>query len=643
MYSVALLLVLLATSLMPSEAAVGEAAPLAVAPPRSPEQILKLLQARQQRQREMSTVFQTFHDFQFSNQIRESGIAFKPQIVDDVGRHNKPVHYDHGMGMAVADVDGDGRLDVYFVGQLGGSQLWRNLGGAKFENITAAAGVGLNDRISVGAAFADIDNDGDQDLFVSGVRTGNVLFENVGQGKFKDITAAAGLAYAGHSSGAVMFDYNRDGRLDLLVCNVGKYTTEKRGRGGYYVGITNAFSGHLDPALSEPSLLYENLGSNKFKNTAGQVLNHASWTGDASAGDVNGDGYPDLYMLNMQGDDRCYLNQGGQGFAERTAAFFPKTPWGSMGIKFFDFNNDGKMDLYVTDMHSDMTSQQTVLQRGFSRAIEKAKSEAFCTFEWDESYLQDSSNNLFGNALYLGQGGGRYKEVSDETGAETYWPWGVSVGDLNADGYQDVLVTSGMGYPYGYSLNELLLNEGGRRFFNAEFLLGIEPRLDNQLATEYFTLDCAGEDKGHPECRGQTGRISVYGVVSTRSSAIFDLDDDGDLDIVTNELLEKPQVFVSNLAAKTPIRFLKVRLTGTRSNRDGIGAIVKVTAGGKTFMQAHDGKSGYLAQSSSVPLYFGLGQVARADQVEVIWPSGQTQVVKDNLKPNALLQITEPK
>ena len=112
-------------------------------------------------------------------------------------------------------MDGDGLEDLYFVNQLGGSQLWKNLGGGKFRNITAEAGVALADRIGVTASFADIDNDGDQDLFVTTVRRGNVLFENDGRGRFKDISKAAGVDYVGHSSGAVFFDYDNDGLLDL--------------------------------------------------------------------------------------------------------------------------------------------------------------------------------------------------------------------------------------------------------------------------------------------------------------------------------------------------------------------------------------------------------------------------------------------
>jgi enediyne biosynthesis protein E4 len=199
------------------------------------------LAARKKAQMETVNQFKVFYQFQFTDKVQESGITFVQHAVDDVTRHYRAVHYDHGNGIAVADVDGDGLYDIYFVNQVGGNELWKNLGGGKFKNITQEAGVGLPDRISVAAAFADIDNDGDQDLFVTTVRGGNVLFENDGHGHFKDISKEAGVDLVSHSSGAVFFDYDNDGLLDLLVCNVGKYTSDEKGPDGEYVGLPDAF------------------------------------------------------------------------------------------------------------------------------------------------------------------------------------------------------------------------------------------------------------------------------------------------------------------------------------------------------------------------------------------------------------------
>jgi hypothetical protein len=129
---------------------------------------------------------------------------------------------------------------------------------------------------------------------------------------------------------------------------------------------------------------------------------------------------------------------------------------------------------------------------------------------------------------------------------------------------------------------------------------------------------------------------------ASRSSVVFDLDNDGALDIVTNDFNSEPQVLVSNLAQRKEIHWLKVLLTGSKSNREGLGAIVRVTAAGQTYVKYNDGKSGYLSQSA-LPLYFGLGDSAKVDSVEVQWPSGQEQTVRENLKENQVLVIAEPK
>ena len=546
-----------------------------------------------------------FHDFQFTDRLAESGISFKHRIVDDAGKTYKAAHYDHGNGIAIADVDGDGRSDIYFVNQVGGSQLWKNSGGGRFQDITAAAGVAeVPWKVGVSASFADIDNDGDADLYVTMVRGGNMLFANDGLGRFRDITAASGLAYAGHSSAAVFFDYNRDGRLDLFLVNVGRYTTNTLAGDSYkyYVAFDDAFSGHLKPERAERSILYRNEGGNRFVDVSKLTgLVDLSWSGDASAVDVNDDGWLDLYVLNMLGDNQYYENQGGKRFVRKSRQVFPRTSWGAMGIKVFDFNNDGRLDIFITDMHSDMSD-------AIGPELEKVKS----TMKWPESFRGNGKTSIWGNSFFQKEGPGTFREVSDAIGAENYCPWGPSVGDLNADGYDDTFIASGMNYPERYMVNSVKLNDRGRRFVDAEFVLGVEPR-SGGLATPWFELDASGKDKGHADAAGATGRVSVWGARGTRSAVIFDVDGDGDLDIVTNEFNAAPMVLVSNLTEKTRVRYLAVKLTGTTSNRSGLGAVVKVTAGGAAYTKVMDGNSGYLSHSL-YPLYFGLGAAEAVEQ-----------------------------
>jgi len=599
----------------------------------NPDEGVDALAGRRDAQIAAAASLRAFHDFRFTDALQSTGITFVHHIVEDAGKHYKAVHYDHGTGIAVADIDGDGLYDIYFVNQVGGNELWKNLGGGKFRNVTAEAGVGVAGRISVAASFADIDNDGDEDLFVTTVRGGNVLFENDGRGHFKDISKDAGVDLTAHSSGAVFFDYDRDGRVDLLVCNVGRYTTEQKGPDGAYVGLEDAFFGHLHPDRFEYPILYRNLGNNRFKDVTSEVgLKPQGWGGDATAADVNGDGWPDLFLLNMQGQQHYLENAGGRSFVDKTRQLFPKAPWGAMGVKFFDFDNDGRQDLFVMDMHSDMFEKLTP-----SREKEKAGVHPPA-----EGLGGNPDDFVFGNALFHNLGGGTFEEVSGRIGAENYWPWGPSAGDVNADGWDDLFIASSMNYPHRYGINSLLLNDAGQKFVDAEFVLGVEPRRDGQTHTPWFGLDCLGEGLGTDLCRGQTGKITVMAPLGSRSAVMFDLDADGDLDIVTNDFNSAPQVLVSDLAARRAIHWVAVVPVGTSSNRDGLGATVRVRAGGRTYMKVNDGKAGYLSQSA-LPLYFGLGDANGIERIEIDWPSGKKQVETQKLEINRVVKIVEPR
>ncbi len=627
-----------------TETVLAEPAPKAVGVP--PDVFdTSWLEARAAKQIAAARSWKVVHDFRFRDRRLSSGIRFVNRVVDDCGKRYKAVHYDHGNGVAVADVDGDGLLDIYFSNQVGSNQLWRNRGDGTFEDITEEAGVAVTDPVGVTASFGDLDNDGDPDLFVTTVRGGNFLFVNDGEGAFKDVTEAAGLVYEGHSSSAVLFDFDRDGRLDIFVCNVGVYTTNTLRRviddsttAGlppgpfyYYEGVLDGFSGHLKPARSEVSLLYRNLGENRFELVNDRVgLNDKTWTGAASPIDVNDDGWVDLYVLSMQGHDEYYENVAGKRFVKRSRAVFPKTSWGAMCMKVFDFDTDGDLDFFITDMHSDMSQGVDPEQ-----AQEKLKSDMV----WPESILRSEGKSVWGNTFFENKGGGRYKEVSDAIGAETYWPWGISVGDLNADGYEDVFVAASMNYMFRYGVNSVLLNDGGKRFLDSEFVLGVEPRR-GRLLKPWFDLDCS-TDGDHFLCKDKEGELVAWAPLGSRSSVIFDLDDDGDLDVVTNDCNSEPLVLVSDLSDRREIHFLKVALRGTKSNRDGLGAVVRVTFAGRTLTQVYDGQSGYLSQSSK-PLYFGLGDAESVDRIEVVWPSGSKQVVTDDIAVDDLIVLREP-
>ena len=335
--------------------------------------------------------------------------------------------------------------------------------------------------------------------------------------------------------------------------------------------------------------------------------------------------------------------------AWRTDRLFPKTPPGTMGVKTFDWNNDGLIDLFLTDMHSDMGEQI-----GPEREKLKARIPAGAV---------GLENSIMGNAFFENTGEG-FREISDAIGAENYWPWGMSVDDLNADGWDDVFITASMNFPFRYGVNTVLLNNRGKRFMDSEFILGVEPR-SREPVRPWFDLDCSdegaaefstegwaifgkqavgpegeGDPARHPFCEGRDGTVTILAARGSRSSAVFDIDGDGDLDVVTNEFNDEPQILVSDLAQRRPVSYLKIRLVGSRSNRDGLGARVTVFRGEKFQVKINDGISGYLSHSL-LPLYFGLGASTKADRVEVEWPSGVKQVVEEP-PANQLVEIVEP-
>lgn len=265
---------------------------------------------------------------------------------------------------------------------------------------------------------------------------------------------------------------------------------------------------------------------------------------------------------------------------------------------------------------------------------------------------------LFGNALYAARPeGAPFAEVSDSLGVETWWPWGPSADDLNADGWDDLFITAGMNFPYPYAPNDLLLNDQGRRFVPSAFRLGVEPRRGGKTVQPWFTVHCGpgGVDAASKSCEvcrspqaAQAGcRMAADGTATmdaaraSRSSVIADLDGDGDLDIVTNEFNAAPQLLVSALAARARVQWLAVRLRGTVSNRQGLGARVTVTLpGGRRLVKWNDGQSGYLSHSD-LPLYFGLGDATAVASLEVRWPSGRTQVVPAPVATRRVLEIVE--
>jgi hypothetical protein len=566
----------------------------------------------------------------FRDWAREAGIAFRMNFLPaEQGENFKVNLYDHGCGVAVGDFDSDGHDDVYFCNQLGRNALYRNNGDGTFEDVTERAGVGLGDRICVGAAFADYDNDGKPDLYVTSTRGGNVLFHNEGNGTFKDVTKAAGLTLVAHSQTAAFFDFDNDGLLDLFVANTAKWTTDHYDRAShYYPGLPEFWE--LSESPREENALYRNKGNGTFENVTAQAgLKGKGWGGDVAVFDFDGDGWLDLLVTNMFGASQLYRNKHDGTFEDVTREVLGRTSFGAIGCKAFDFNNDGRLDLLIADMHSDMWLPPTLDPRTGTKANLKKKYTwirgAFYGSRPHDAESEDRiarafklryEDVVFGNTLFKKLPSGKFEEVSDKANVETWWPWGIAVGDFDNDGFEDVFLPSGMGHPWGYWPNALLMNNGDETFTDRAEALGIEPPPGGIYLEEKIG--------------------SKPAVRSSRCAAVLDLDGDGRLDLVVNNFNGPAYVFRNELPKQNYIAF---RLTGTKSNRDAVGALVKVFVGQEVMVRQVQAAGGYLSQSSQV-LHFGLGRRAKIDRVEVRWPRGGTLVI-DHPAINTRHSITE--
>jgi enediyne biosynthesis protein E4 len=575
------------------------------------------------------------HGEGFQERGQQAGIAFRMNnLPNEQGEQRFRINlYDHGAGLAVGDYDNDGRDDIYFLNQHGPTALYRNRGDGTFEDVTAKAGVALDGRVSVAATFADYDNDGWEDLFVTTTRAGNVLFHNRGDGTFEDVTAKAGLSHVGHSQTAVFFDYDNDGRLDLFLTNTAHWTTDNFD----FAGRNFEGKASLDALMGSPietNILYHNNGDGTFTDVTDKAgLRGRGWAGDVAVFDYDEDGFQDVFVPSMFGRGQLYRNSGHGTFTDVTAETLGPTPHGAIGTKVFDYDGDGRLDLFVVDMHSDMwmgldsrhASLEEAKQAQHRRFLSPAgprvdeRAEGFVRSQ-RQSFAMAGKNYdelLFGNALYRNLGNGKFAETSQEAGLETFWPWGIATGDFDNDGHEDVFITSGMGYPFYYWPNQLMMNRGNGTFAERAAELGVEP----PTGGIYQEKNIAGQKAAR----------------SSRSAAVADFDGDGRLEIVTNNFNDRPYFFANRFPRRN---YLELRLTGTTSNRDAIGAVARLWVGNSVMVREVNPAGGYLAQSSRT-LHFGLGDRSKVDSLKIRWPRGLVQTLT-NPAINILHQIREP-
>ena len=579
----------------------------------------------------------------------ETGINFANNLTKEQITDNQ--HLLNGSGVAVGDVDGDGLADIYLCRLNGPNALYKNLGNWKFEDIAIVSGVACPGQFSTGTALADIDGDGDLDLLVTTLGGPNSCFLNDGQGNFTDVTKTAGLIGNSGATTLALADIDGDNDLDLYITNYKKSTITDEylpqdlqfdrivKKVGNDYEIVPEFREHY--ALSflnnniltrfetgEPDRLYLNDGSGNFSAvsfTDGRFLNEKGkpisepkdWGLTVRFQDIDEDGDPDIYVCNdFKSPDRIWMNDGSGNFQAIARLAIRNTSWSTMGVDFADGDRDGDLDFLLLDMLSrDHQRRQTqmVNREPIPHPIGSI----------------DNRPQYSRNTLFMNRGDGTYAEIAQFSGIEaSEWSWSPLFLDVDLDGYEDVLITTGHYYDAldGDTLDRirltryLSLDTWRRKIFTFPSLKVPNVAFRNRGD---LTFEEVGEKWGFSS-------IDI-----SHGMATGDFDNDGDLDVVINRLDAPAGVYRNESVAPR----LAVRLRGLPPNTQGIGAKIRVLGGPVPQSKEVICAGRYLSSSDPLSM-FATGGTENSLSIEVKWRSGKLSVI-DHVKANRIYEIFE--
>jgi hypothetical protein len=589
----------------------------------------------------------------FTRMGDRTGIRFENAVSDSLLLANRILA--QGAGIALGDVDGDGLVDVFLARTEGANALYRNRGDWRFEDVTAAAGVAAPDRHSTGAAFADLDGDGDLDLVLLATTGPNALFLNDGKGVFTEHGADLGLEPGGRGATTpALADTDGDGDLELYITNYKPFTpadsiapqqrafnqvVRQTGPGAFEINpayrrdfkvVHREDMGGLNLTIrAEPDEFYVNDGGKftrvpvtdaRFTEAAGQPVREPdeSFGLDARFADLTGDGAPELYVANdFEDPDLFWINDGRGNFRRADWTVQRQMSNSGMGIDVGDVNGDGRLDLFETDMLS-ADSRRLKTQMPTHTALPKRPGDLATQLQMQR------------NTLYLNRGDGTLAEVAAYAGVEaTGWSWGTMFLDVDLDGWQDILVATG--HPWD--------------LMDAD----TQERLQNRLTDvpwqrhrwEYPRLplpNVAFRNRGDLTFE-DASRVWGFGTEDDISHALAsaDLDGDGDLDVVVSRLNARALVLRNDTDAPR----IAVRLKGRAPNTHAVGARIRVT-GGAIPVQVREVAAGGLYLSHSDYLAsFATGH-ADAVSIEVTWRDGTTTRI-ESAEPNRLYEIEQGK
>jgi hypothetical protein len=572
-----------------------------------------------------STDKQLFESMPFS----DTGLDFENRILDkkELNIFNYRNFYNGG-GVAIGDVNGDGLADIYATSNFEANKLFLNRGEWKFDDITQVAGVAGDKAWSTGATFADVNGDGLMDIYVcnagnvKGDSRGNDLFINQGNDangipSFKESAAQYGLVDGGFSTHAAFFDYDRDGDLDMYLLNNSFTPVDK-------LAYQN-FRDLRDPLGGDK--LFRNDGS-RFTDVSEEAGIFGSLIGfglGITVGDVNNDNWLDIYISNdFYERDYLYINQQNGTFKESLVSYMPHISLSSMGADIADINNDGNLDIFVTDMlpESDQRLKTTSVFEGHE--LTKLKTS------------RDYWHQYMRNMLHLNNGDGTFTEVGQMAGVHaTDWSWGALIFDMDSDGQKDLFVANGIvknltDQDYVAFLadqnNIQAMIEGRMKFDYREFV---------DMISSTPIANYAFRNKGNLEFENDARDWGLGKPGFSNGSAYGDLDNDGDLDLIVNNNNDKLGVYKNNSVERFNKHFLRVKLEGKGANPNAIGAKVFVhQKGGSQYLQQMPNRG--FQSSSDLTLVFGLNSTTAIDSLVVIWPDDKKQLIRTPKADNTL-------
>ncbi|RRQ48980.1 hypothetical protein DZC72_09750 [Maribacter algicola] len=527
-----------------------------------------------------------------------------------------------GGGVSTGDINNDGLPDIYFTGQMGKNKLYLNKGNLSFQDITVSAGVeGLFNHWTTGTTMADVNNDGFLDIYVSVAGPGdlrkNLLYINNKNNTFTEQAQAYGIADEGHSIQSAFFDYDNDGDLDLYV---GNYPPD-----GF--SQNNAFFEQRmkNPSLETSDKLYRN-DEGKFVDITEQagVLNYGLTLG-ISISDFNNDGQMDIYVSNdFNSSDYLYINQGDGTYENELQKYTMHTSNFGMGTDAADINNDGLPDLVQLDM------------MGSNNEDQKANMSAMNTELFYDLVEKGLHHQYMKNTLQVNTGVYNFIEVGELAGISyTDWSWCPLLFDMQNNGHKDLFVTNGMRRDVNNNdYNALFrIQKAYGKVKPEEYVEWVKRMPSTPVPNFAFSNN---GDLSFEKKKSDYG-LSAEGFSNGASYA--DLDLDGDLDLVVNHLDMTSQIFENRVQNKIGSNFLRLKLNGKEDNKFGIGA--KVIAYYNTEQQMVELQTTRGYESSVDPtIHFGIGSIKVLDSIEIYWPKGGVQTLRD-IRANQVLEVEQ--